>query len=142
LCSTEGDVAWLYKRQPLGAPSFTPSHPHPNHLPPTLPHSPHHTNPHSPENLHTLTPHCAEFLIHAADAKGLQLGIDERLIRTLASFNLPLPITYAGGGRNVSDLDRVRELSGGKVDLTLGSCLDVFGGGGCTFAECVEWNRG
>jgi phosphoribosylformimino-5-aminoimidazole carboxamide ribotide isomerase len=41
----------------------------------------------------------------------------------------------------LQDLDRVKELSGGKVDLTIGSALDVFGGSGVTFEECVEWNR-
>jgi len=97
--------------------------------------------PSLPENLTHLSTQCAEFLIHAADNEGLQRGIDESLISTLASYSLSIPITYAGGGRNLSDLDRVKELSGGKVDLTLGSCLDVFGGSGCGFEECVEWNR-
>lgn len=52
-----------------------------------------------------------------------------------------IPVTYAGGGRSLADLDRVRELSGGRVDLTIGSALDCFGGRGVTLAECVEWNR-
>lgn len=50
-------------------------------------------------------------------------------------------MTYAGGGRSLSDLDLVERLSGGKVDLTIGSALDVFGGTGVKFEECVEWNR-
>ena len=50
-------------------------------------------------------------------------------------------MTYAGGGRNLQDLNLVEELSGGKVDLTIGSALDVFGGSGVKFDECVEWNR-
>ena len=41
----------------------------------------------------------------------------------------------------MSDLRRVKELSGGKVDLTFGSALDIFGGTGVLFEECVEWNR-
>lgn len=52
-----------------------------------------------------------------------------------------IPVTYAGGGRNLQDLEHVRELSKGKVDLTIGSALDVFGGSGVTFDECVEWNK-
>lgn len=39
------------------------------------------------------------------------------------------------------DLDLVKEASGGRVDLTIGSALDVFGGSGATFQECVEWDR-
>jgi phosphoribosylformimino-5-aminoimidazole carboxamide ribotide isomerase len=50
-------------------------------------------------------------------------------------------VTYAGGGRNLEDLERVKQLSGGKVDLTIGSALDCFGGSGVTLAECVEWNK-
>lgn len=50
-------------------------------------------------------------------------------------------MTYAGGGRNLEDLELVKRLSNGKVDLTIGSALDVFGGKGVRFEECVEWNR-
>ena len=52
-----------------------------------------------------------------------------------------IPVTYAGGGRNLDDLELVKKLSQGKVDLTIGSALDCFGGKGVTLAECVEWNR-
>lgn len=50
-------------------------------------------------------------------------------------------MTYAGGGRHIEDLERVKRLSDDKVDLTIGSALDCFGGSGVTLAECVEWNR-
>jgi phosphoribosylformimino-5-aminoimidazole carboxamide ribotide isomerase len=50
-------------------------------------------------------------------------------------------VTYAGGGRNLEDPERVKQLSGAKVDLTIGSALDCFGGSGVTLAECVEWNK-
>jgi phosphoribosylformimino-5-aminoimidazole carboxamide ribotide isomerase len=53
-----------------------------------------------------------------------------------------LPVTYAGGGRNLQDLELVERLSGGKVDLTIGSALDIFGGRGVRFEECVGWNEG
>jgi len=66
---------------------------------------------HPTDNLHHLSNHCAEFLIHAADNEGLQRGIDERLITTLASYNLPIPITYAGGGRSLEDLDQYELLN-------------------------------
>jgi phosphoribosylformimino-5-aminoimidazole carboxamide ribotide isomerase len=92
------------------------------------------------ENIQHLEDYCAEFLIHAADNEGLQAGIDEKLVTHLSQV-CTIPVTYAGGGRNLQDLDRVKELSAGKVDLTIGSALDVFGGSGVRFEECVEWNR-
>ncbi|CAD0048214.1 unnamed protein product, partial [Aureobasidium pullulans] len=82
----------------------------------------------------------AEFLIHAADNEGLQQGIDELLVRKLSEWS-SIPVTYAGGGRNLQDLELVESLSGGKVDLTIGSALDVFGGNGVKFDECCEWNK-
>lgn len=91
------------------------------------------------ENIAMLEPYCSEFLIHAADAEGLQAGIDERLVGFLASI-CTIPVTYAGGGRNLQDLELVERLSGGKVDLTIGSALDIFGGKGVTFEECCRWN--
>ncbi|MCJ1404187.1 Enzyme that catalyzes the fourth step in the histidine pathway [Xylographa trunciseda] len=90
------------------------------------------------DSIRMLEPYCSEFLVHAADHEGLQGGIDEELVRCLGEW-CSVPVTYAGGGRAVGDLDRVRELSGGRVDLTIGSALDVFGGG-VRFEECVEWN--
>lgn len=92
------------------------------------------------ENIKMLEPYCCEFLIHAADAEGLQAGIDEKLVSYLADI-CSIPVTYAGGGRNLSDLELVGRLSKGKVDLTIGSALDIFGGKGVTFVECCEWNK-
>ena len=86
-----------------------------------------------------LEPYCSEFLIHAADNEGLQRGIDEELVENLAQW-CSLPVTYAGGGRSLDDLDRVKKLSGGRVDLTLGSAMDIFGGDGVKFEDCVRWN--
>ncbi|CAK3833008.1 1-(5-phosphoribosyl)-5-[(5-phosphoribosylamino)methylideneamino] imidazole-4- [Lecanosticta acicola] len=91
------------------------------------------------ENISLLEPFCSEFLIHAADAEGLQAGIDEQLVTHLAQI-CTIPITYAGGGRNIQDLELVERLSGGRVDLTIGSALDIFGGKGVTFEECCKWN--
>lgn len=87
-----------------------------------------------------LEQYCSEFLIHAADVEGLQKGVDEELVARLADW-CSIPVTYAGGGRNLQDLELVKKSSGGKVDLTIGSALDIFGGSGVTFAECVEWNK-
>lgn len=92
------------------------------------------------QTLHDLASHCDEFLIHAADVEGLQAGIDEDLV-TLLGQNALIPITYAGGARSLQDLQRVDELSNGRVDLTIGSALDIFGGKGVTLDECLAWNR-
>lgn len=91
------------------------------------------------ESIKQLEPYCSEFLIHAADNEGLQKGIDEQLVAKLARW-CTVPVTYAGGGRHLEDLELVKELSGGKVDLTIGSALDIFGGSGVTFDDCVAWN--
>jgi phosphoribosylformimino-5-aminoimidazole carboxamide ribotide isomerase len=87
-----------------------------------------------------LEPYCSEFLIHAADNEGLQKGIDEELVSRLAEW-CSIPVTYAGGGRGLDDLELIRTKSGGKVDLTIGSALDIFGGSGVTFDSCVAWNK-
>ncbi|EGX96779.1 phosphoribosylformimino-5-aminoimidazole carboxamide ribotide isomerase [Cordyceps militaris CM01] len=92
------------------------------------------------ESIQQLEPYCSEFLIHAADNEGLQQGIDEELVLRLAEW-CSIPVTYAGGGRTLDDLERVKKLSEGKVDLTIGSALDCFGGTGVKFDDCVEWNR-
>jgi phosphoribosylformimino-5-aminoimidazole carboxamide ribotide isomerase len=98
------------------------------------------TYPMHTESIALLQPYCCEFLIHAADNEGLQQGIDEELVRRLSEWS-SIPVTYAGGGRNLQDLELVEKLSDGKVDLTIGSALDVFGGNGVKFDECCEWNR-
>jgi phosphoribosylformimino-5-aminoimidazole carboxamide ribotide isomerase len=87
-----------------------------------------------------LEQYCSEFLIHAADVEGLQGGIDEDLVHKLSEW-CSIPITYAGGSKDISDLDTVKRISRGMVDLTIGSALDIFGGTLVNFNECVEWNR-
>lgn len=83
---------------------------------------------------------CDEFLVHAADVEGLCQGIDEELVHLLGRA-CDLPCTYAGGARGIEDLERVRQLSDGKVDLTFGSALDLFGGKLVKYSDCVRWNR-
>jgi phosphoribosylformimino-5-aminoimidazole carboxamide ribotide isomerase len=90
--------------------------------------------------LRELAGSCAEFLIHAADVEGKCEGIDGRLVEFLGR-HAPVPTTYAGGVRSLADLEAVRRLSGGKVDLTIGSALDLFGGNRARYADCVAWNR-
>ena len=90
--------------------------------------------------LSKLSEYCAEFLIHSADVEGLQGGIDHTLVSVLAEY-CDIPVTYAGGARSLADLDYVQQLSAGKVDLTIGSALDIFGGKGITLDECIKWNN-
>jgi phosphoribosylformimino-5-aminoimidazole carboxamide ribotide isomerase len=91
-------------------------------------------------SLAELSGYCAEFLVHAADVEGKCGGIDEDLV-VLLGGNAALPITYAGGVRRLEDLDLVERLSGGSVDLSIGSALDIFGGSGVSYIDCVNWNR-
>ena len=86
-----------------------------------------------------LEKHCSEFLIHAADVEGLCRGIDEDLVKALGEW-VTIPTTYAGGGKSLDDLALVDRLSNGKVDLTIGSALDLFGGTGVKFTDCIKWN--
>lgn len=92
------------------------------------------------KSIKLLEPYCSEFLIHAADNEGLQRGIDEELVEKLGRW-CTLPVTYAGGGKTIDDLEKVKQLSSGRVDLTIGSALDIFGGEGVQFADCIEWNQ-
>ncbi len=90
--------------------------------------------------LERLSGNCAEFLVHAVDVEGKCEGIDEALVQVLGSWG-GIPITYAGGARSLEDLQRVQTISGGKVDVTIGSALDAFGGTGVRYRDCVEFNR-
>ena len=83
---------------------------------------------------------CSEFLIHAADVEGLCLGIDEELVVKLREWS-PIPVTYAGGAKSLEDLKRVDRLGHSKVDLTIGSALDIFGGTGVRYQDAVAFNR-
>ncbi len=83
---------------------------------------------------------CAEFLVHAADVEGLCRGIDRALVEKLGRWT-PIPTTYAGGANSLGDLEEVTRLGQGKVDLTIGSALDIFGGKGVRYADAVKFNR-
>jgi phosphoribosylformimino-5-aminoimidazole carboxamide ribotide isomerase len=87
-----------------------------------------------------LASYCSEFLVHAADVEGKCEGIDERLVEFLGA-HCPIPVTYAGGARSFEDLATVDRLSGGNVDLTIGSALDLFGGIQIQYSDCVTWNQ-
>ncbi len=85
----------------------------------------------NPQILHELSGSCAEFLIHAADVEGQQHGIDEEVARILSSYASEegaIPVTYAGGIRSFEDIEKLKNFSNSRVDFTVGSALDLFGG--------------
>ena len=88
----------------------------------------------------TLDAHCDEYLIHAADVEGLRQGPDWELARHLGPLTAK-PVTYAGGAASIADLERMETESGGRLDLTIGSALDIFGGSEVRLEECVAFNR-
>jgi phosphoribosylformimino-5-aminoimidazole carboxamide ribotide isomerase len=94
----------------------------------------------SAETLERMAHFCAEFLIHAVDVEGLCAGIDLDLVKKLAVWS-PLPATYAGGAESLEDLKTVTSAGGGRIHLTIGSALDIFGGTGVRYEDCVAFNR-
>ena len=89
---------------------------------------------------HDLAQSCSEFLIHAVDVEGLCQGIDLELVESLSRW-CPIPATYAGGAKSMDDLKTVERMSSGRIHLTIGSALDIFGGSGVRYTDCVEFNR-
>jgi phosphoribosylformimino-5-aminoimidazole carboxamide ribotide isomerase len=94
----------------------------------------------TPETLAELSQSCAEFLVHAVDVEGLCRGVDAELVERLG-VSSPLPTTYAGGASSLADLETVSRLGRGRVDLTIGSALDIFGGSGVRYEDAVAFNR-
>jgi phosphoribosylformimino-5-aminoimidazole carboxamide ribotide isomerase len=92
------------------------------------------------ETLRDLSKSCAEFLVHAVDVEGLCRGIDGELVGKLADGS-PIPVTYAGGASSLADLEATTHLGKGRVDLTIGSALDIFGGHGVKYADVVAFNQ-
>ncbi|HEX4140006.1 MAG TPA: phosphoribosylformimino-5-aminoimidazole carboxamide ribotide isomerase [Candidatus Methylacidiphilales bacterium] len=92
------------------------------------------------ETLRDLSKSCAEFLVHAVDVEGLCRGIDGALVEKLADWS-PIPVTYAGGASSLADLEETTRLGKGRVDLTIGSALDIFGGTGVKYADVVAFNH-
>ncbi|PZD96276.1 phosphoribosylformimino-5-aminoimidazole carboxamide ribotide isomerase [Paenibacillus sambharensis] len=79
------------------------------------------------DNIRMLEQYCDEFLVHAVDVEGKRTGILEPLVSKLTEW-VSIPTTYAGGARSLEDLARFHELAEGKMDITVGSALDLFGG--------------
>lgn len=81
----------------------------------------------SPELLETLGGYCDEFLVHAVDVEGRACGIEEELAGLLGSYS-GHAITYAGGVGSMEDIERLRRAGKNRLDVTVGSALDLFGG--------------
>ena len=79
------------------------------------------------EFLDELSEYCAEFLIHAVDVEGKQNGVEVELLKVLGEWG-KIPMTYAGGVHTFEDVELVKELGRGKINVTIGSALDLFGG--------------
>jgi phosphoribosylformimino-5-aminoimidazole carboxamide ribotide isomerase len=94
----------------------------------------------SPRSLSELANYCAEFLIHAVEVEGQCRGIDPELVAKLGQWST-IPTTYAGGAKSLADLEAVTRLGQGKIDLTIGSALDIFGGNGVRYGDAVSFNR-
>jgi phosphoribosylformimino-5-aminoimidazole carboxamide ribotide isomerase len=92
------------------------------------------------ETLQSLAQSCAEFLVHAVDVEGMCRGVDGELVSRLGDWT-PIPATYAGGASSLADLETVTRLGQGRVDLTIGSALDIFGGTGVRYQDVVAFNR-
>ncbi len=79
------------------------------------------------ELLDELSKYCDEFLVHAVDVEGKQSGIEKDLVDLLGGWG-EIPITYAGGVHTFEDMEEIADLGEGKVNVTIGSALDLFGG--------------
>ena len=92
-----------------------------------------------PETLEDLGAYCDEFLIHAVDVEGKCMGIDARLLDLLAA-STPVTTTYAGGVASFADLELIRRNGRLRIDVTVGSALDIFGGSGLRYQEVVAYH--
>ena len=79
------------------------------------------------EVLAELADSCDEFLVHGVDVEGKSAGVEEELVKLLAEWDAT-PVTYAGGIGSMEELEHFRRISGGRLDFTIGSALDLFGG--------------
>lgn len=79
------------------------------------------------ELIQTLCSYCDEFLVHAVNVEGTGTGVDAKLLEILAG-ECSNPITYAGGIGSMEDIRTIQTIGRNKVNFTVGSALDLFGG--------------
>ena len=91
-------------------------------------------------SLEKLSAFSDEFLIHAADVEGKCAGIEEELVEKLGNW-VTIPTTYAGGIGSLEDMAKIADIGRGRLDATIGSALDIFGGKGITYRDAVEFSK-
>lgn len=91
------------------------------------------------QTLDALSDYCDEFLVHAVDVEGKASGIEEPVAALLGDWG-KMPVTYAGGVHSFADLDSLRRLGQGRVDVTIGSALSLFGGD-MDFEEVLAYEK-
>lgn len=79
------------------------------------------------ETMEHFSKYCDEFLIHGVDVEGKGSGMEEELVKLLSKWEKN-PITYAGGIASVDQIDNFKKICDAKLDFTIGSALDIFGG--------------
>jgi len=91
------------------------------------------------ETLLELSANCAEFLVHGVDVEGKMRGVQLDLVKLLGEYS-PIPVTYAGGVSSFKDLDFVKKTGNNRVNITIGSALDIFGGD-LSYNDVLEYFR-
>ncbi len=92
------------------------------------------------ELLKELEQYCDEFLIHAVDVEGKAEGIEQELVALLGTYE-GNAVTYAGGIHSMEDFTLLNKLGNGRVNATVGSALDLFGGN-LPFDEIIKLCNG
>ncbi len=90
------------------------------------------------DTLEFFSKYCDEFLVHGVDVEGKRQGIQEDLVKILGEYS-PIPVTYAGGIKSLSDMDLIHKLGESRVNATIGSSLDIFGGN-IPYRKVVKWH--
>ena len=88
------------------------------------------------ETMEKLGSYCDEFLVHAVDVEGKAHGVETELAALLSEYT-GRPVTYAGGVGSMKDIEDLRTYGKGRLDVTVGSALDLFGGT-IPFTELVK----
>ena len=91
------------------------------------------------QSLDLFAQYCSEFLIHAVDVEGKSNGIEQDLVSLLGHWQ-KIPITYAGGISSWEDIKCIKTVGEKKIDFTIGSALDIFGGRGFNYQDLVKEN--
>ncbi|MGK0290344.1 MAG: phosphoribosylformimino-5-aminoimidazole carboxamide ribotide isomerase [bacterium] len=91
------------------------------------------------KNLDFLSQFCFEFLIHAVDVEGMCNGIELELVKKLGKWG-KIPITYAGGIQSDDDIQTIQKLGHNKIDFTVGSALDLFGGNKLCYSDMLQYS--